>query len=295
MAGTATTIEEQINILKKRGMEIEDEKKAEECLLDIGYFRLGFYWFPFEKSYPRKEKRDHSFKDNTKFDYAIKLYYFDFDLRNIILRYISRVEVNFRTTLIYEVSNKYKGDPCWYINPEYVKSSFIEDDLFISAISDANKESVIKQDLKEHKREYAPAWKLIENLTFGVVISLYDNLKDGGLRHCISKKYGIESPNQFSSYINTIRRLRNACAHGKVLFDMKLSEAISCGGPAGNLGHGKVMLVGAYQVLKYILDKVSKNRVEDMRKELITAFGNVKYDQVKDIIYNNSGFRDDKI
>ena len=53
MAGTATTIEEQIVLLKNRGMEIEDEKKAAECLLDIGYFRLGFYWFPFEKSYPR--------------------------------------------------------------------------------------------------------------------------------------------------------------------------------------------------------------------------------------------------
>ena len=67
MAGTATTIEEQIVLLKNRGMEIEDEKKAAECLLDIGYFRLGFYWFPFEKSYPRKVKRDHNFKDNTKF------------------------------------------------------------------------------------------------------------------------------------------------------------------------------------------------------------------------------------
>ena len=40
MAGTATTIEEQIVLLKNRGMEIEDEKKAAECLLDIGYFRL---------------------------------------------------------------------------------------------------------------------------------------------------------------------------------------------------------------------------------------------------------------
>ena len=89
MAGTATTIEEQIVLLKNRGMEIEDEKKAAECLLDIGYFRLGFYWFPFEKSYPRKVKRDHNFKDNTKFDYAIKLYYFDFDLRNIFLKYKS--------------------------------------------------------------------------------------------------------------------------------------------------------------------------------------------------------------
>lgn len=54
----ATNIEEQITKLVERGMVIEDIEKAKENLLDIGYFRLGFYWFPFEKSYPRKQKRD---------------------------------------------------------------------------------------------------------------------------------------------------------------------------------------------------------------------------------------------
>lgn len=52
----ATNIEEQITKLVERGMVIEDIEKAKENLLDIGYFRLGFYWFPFEKSYPRNQK-----------------------------------------------------------------------------------------------------------------------------------------------------------------------------------------------------------------------------------------------
>ena len=67
MAEVATTIDEQIKLLKDRGMNIEDEVKARENLMDIGYFRLGFYWFPFEKTYPRKNKRDHNFKEGTKF------------------------------------------------------------------------------------------------------------------------------------------------------------------------------------------------------------------------------------
>lgn len=62
MAEVATTIDEQIKLLKDRGMNIEDEVKARENLMDIGYFRLGFYWFPFEKTYPRKNKRDHNLK-----------------------------------------------------------------------------------------------------------------------------------------------------------------------------------------------------------------------------------------
>ena len=46
----ATTIDEQLNILRNRGMVIDDENKAKEILSDIGYFRLGFYFFPFEKN-----------------------------------------------------------------------------------------------------------------------------------------------------------------------------------------------------------------------------------------------------
>lgn len=294
MAETATTIDEQIELLKSRGMEITDEQKVKENLMDIGYFRLGFYWFPFEQTYPRKIKRSHAFKEGTKFDYAIKLYYFDFDLRNLLLRYISRIEVNFRTNLIYIASNKYKEDPCWYVNPKYVKAAFLNDSLFKNAMSDASKEAVIKQDLQEHKRAYAPAWKLIEYLTFGVVIALYDNLIDGGLKHEISKAYGMESSNQFSNYINTIRRLRNYCAHGKVLFDMNLPEAIS-NGPVGNLSARKTMLFGAYKVFKYILGRVSPNRVTDMVSDLKHSFEKTEFQEVKDVIYNNSGFRQEDI
>lgn len=294
MAETATTIDEQIKLLIDRGMEITNEQKAKENLMDIGYFRLGFYWFPFEQTYPRKTKRCHSFKEDTKFDYAIKLYYFDFDLRNLLLRYISRIEVNFRTTLIYTASNKYKEDPFWYVNSKYVKASFLNDSLLKNAIYDASKETVIKKDLQEHKRTNAPAWKLIENLTFGVVISLYDNLIDGGLKHDISKVYGMESSNQFSNYINTIRRLRNYCAHGKVLFDMNLPEAIS-NGPVGDLSARKTMLFGAYQVFKYILGRVSPNRVNDMISELKLSFEKTEFQIVKDIICNNSGFREENL
>ena len=43
----ATNIDEQITKLVERGMVIDNVEKAKENLLDIGYFRLGFYWFPF--------------------------------------------------------------------------------------------------------------------------------------------------------------------------------------------------------------------------------------------------------
>lgn len=290
MTKLATNVEEQIDRLETRGMTISDKSKAKECLLDIGYFRLGFYWFPFEKTYPRKTKRTHEFKEGTCFDYAIKLYYFDFDLRNILLKYISRVEINFRTKLIYYASNRYKQDPFWYQNSEYVNKSFLEDDLMTKAMKDAAKEDVVMQDMMTHNRSVSPAWKAMEFFSFGTIISLYDNLREVPLKCEISNLYGISSPNNFLSYIDTIRKLRNYCAHGKVLFDKNLPEAIS-NGPLGYLGNSKTQLFGAYRVLDYILGQVSQNRAQDMRREVKEIFDNMPDDVVKSIILQNSGFR----
>ena len=286
----ATNVDEQIAKLESRGMVIGDKDKAKECLQDIGYFRLGFYWFPFEKSYPRKANRTHEFKEGTCFEYAIRLYYFDYDLRNILLKYINRVEINFRTKLIYHASNRYKKDPFWYQDSKYVNKAFLEDDVMEKAMKDASKEDVIIQDMKMHKRNISPAWKTMEFFSFGATISLYDNLKEGPLKCEISNLYGISSPNNFLSYIDTVRKLRNYCAHGKVLFDKNLPEAIS-NGPLGYLGNSKTQLFGAYRVLEYLLGCVSQNRVQDMRQEVKSLFDNLTDDVVKSIILQNSGFQ----
>ena len=47
MAKEAINIDEQISLLRQRGMIIDNEDKAKEVLSDVGYYRLGFYWFPF--------------------------------------------------------------------------------------------------------------------------------------------------------------------------------------------------------------------------------------------------------
>ena len=286
----ATNIDEQIAKLESRGMTIVDKEKAKECLLDIGYYRLGFYWFPFEKSYPRKMKRTHEFKDGTCFDFALRLYYFDYDLRNIFLKYINRIEINFRTKLIYYVSNRYKQDPFWYQNSKYVNIAFLEGEIMEKAMKDAAKEDVIIQDMKVYNRRISPAWKAMEFFSFGATISLYDNLKEGPLKCDISNLYGISSPNNFLSYIDTVRKLRNYCAHGKVIFDKNLPEAIS-NGPLGYLGNSKTQLFGAYRVLEYLLGCISKNRARDMKREIKALFDKMPNDVVKSIILQNSGFQ----
>lgn len=45
MAKEAINIDEQISLLRQRGMIIDNEDKAKEVLSDVGYYRLGFTGF----------------------------------------------------------------------------------------------------------------------------------------------------------------------------------------------------------------------------------------------------------
>jgi len=62
MGNIATNTSQQLEILKERGMNLDySDNKVKEILLDIGYYRLGFYWNPFEIN------KEHDFKKGTKF------------------------------------------------------------------------------------------------------------------------------------------------------------------------------------------------------------------------------------
>ena len=292
---TATSIDEQIKKLRDFGMEIglTQVSKAQDALLDIGYYRLGCYWFPFEETPPIGKGHSHKFKEGTIFDYAIKLYYFDFDLRNILLRYISRIEVNFRTTVVYLVSNKYKKIPCWYKDNNVVDSSLLKSRTYKNVLKNIRQEPLINRHYTKYKTD-APAWKELEFMPFGTIINLYDNLRDQHLRCDIAKVYGITNPSNFSNYINTVRHLRNCCAHGKVLFDLRLPKAISKG-PLGDLKVRRTMLSGAYCVFRYFLQKISENRVIEMETRLKEAYSCIPYQSVKDIILKTSGFTEEDV
>lgn len=121
----ATTIEQQIALLEDRGMNFIDKDKAREILSDKGYYRMGFYWFPFEKTYPKKNNRSHSFRTGTSFENVVSLYYFDRDLRSTIADYLYRIEINFRTKIIYTVSNFYSDNPLWFIDKNVIAEDFI--------------------------------------------------------------------------------------------------------------------------------------------------------------------------
>ena len=269
MADKATTVEDQILLLKKRGMEIDNETKAKEILLDIGYYRLGFYWFPFETDTKSKNRRHH-FIPKTSFKDAVDLYYFDYELRNILLKYITRIEVHLRTKIIYIVSNKYPHSPTWFADPAIVTTRYA------NSFWDDQYSYLLKHTpiLRHHHAKYindrfAPAWKTIEFMSLGAVQILFNQIRDLSLKCKISEQFKVNYVTIFDNYIDAVKNVRNACAHGKVLYDLHLSTRIRKG-PAGLMPPGTNNgLKGAIMVISYLLKAISENRYKELHSDLV--------------------------
>ncbi len=183
---------------------------------------MGFYWNPFEID------ANHNFKAGTKFADVIKLYYLDVDLRNLLLKYTSRIEINFRTKVVYYVSNKYKTSPTWFANTSVVKEPFLNklDDIYNAKFIKSNK-PIKKHHAKYINDKYAPAWKTLEYFTFGNILNIYRNLKDFNIRERIASEFGIIKLDKFMNFMETVILVRNNSAHGDLLFDLKAPKGIS--------------------------------------------------------------------
>ncbi len=288
MGKTATNIISQIQILRDRGMDLDlPEDKIKEILLDIGYYRLGFYWNPFVKN------KDHEFNEGTKFSDVVKLYYLDVDLRNILLKYINRIEINFRTKVVYYVSNKYKNAPTWFIDQKIMNAEFV------NSIGEYYNPKFIKNNrtIQLHHRnnindKYAPAWKTLEFFTFGAILKIFKSLNEDDVKKRITGEYKVLNLHKFINLMDTIVFVRNTCAHGGVLFDFQIPQGIAILPGIVFNDNNRHSLDSSIKIISYILNSVSESRRLEMEELINELFKNHKENGVvKSIIENKIGYR----
>lgn len=290
---TATTIKEQIDKLRERGMSIGDEIRASEILLDIGYYRLGFYWFPMETLYPIKDKRNHVFKPGASFDKSVRLYEFDKKLRNILSFYLHDIEVNLRTKVIYYISNRYKENPIWFSDNQIVMQSFINSFAKKYENEIKNNDVIIRHHANHSEHKYASAWKTLEYVSFGDLIRLIECLKNPEVRLSLYELYGFNEDKTFPNYIEVIRQIRNSCAHGHPLFDLKLFKSLRSGkfktifkGDQGDLWSS---LKGVLLVIQYFLFYLPGNKGVQFSKDIKKLMNNHRQEDIMEYVgYLNS-------
>lgn len=224
------THSEQIELLKSRGMSFEFEN-AEACTKDffsrIGYYRLvNGYKEPFIKKTIHK---DDEYKTGTTIKELYSLYIFDDRLRELILKYVLKIETHIKSLIAYRISEQYGHDN--YLRYGNFNSHKTNGNAeIISVIAEIHKSlsSRISDPSIKHyltKYGYVPLWGLNNTLTFGAISKLY-SIMEVRDRQYVSKKFNIPD-SLLENFLMYLTKVRNIAAHGNRLYCMRNKHPIS--------------------------------------------------------------------
>lgn len=218
------TLDEQIDILKSRGLIIDDYDLAKDILFRENYFFINGYRHIFAG-----ETRDQFIKGTT-FDELYATFTFDRNLRNIMFKYLLIIENNIKSIISYQMSKKYGFKDKDYLNPK----NFTQDTIKIRQVKDITSKMRRQIRLNGTKHSatmhylnnygYVPMWILVKVLSFGLVSELYSILKyDDQLD--IANFYNLDIETMMS-YLPILANFRNLCAHEDILYDHRTQKMI---------------------------------------------------------------------
>lgn len=224
-AKTFKTLEEQIEILRSKGLIINQEEKAINVLLRENYFFISGYRHLFMDNVDKKK-----FKEGTTFEELYAMFVFDRSIRNVFFKYILMIENNIKSIISYQLSKQYGFKEKDYLNPR----NFNLDNLKTRQVNDVlNKmKRQIRVNTKQHSATmhylsnygYIPMWILVKVLSFGIISELYCILKPED-QVSIANFYHLKVEN-LEIYLSLLANFRNLCAHEDILYDHRTQRTI---------------------------------------------------------------------
>ena len=218
------TYEEQIELLKSKGIKIIKNKSTVEILQRENYYRVinGY-----KDLFIDKNSSEEQFIEGTKFSEIYALYNFDRSLRNLFLEKILKIENSIKSVIAYEFSKNY-GHKDYLLKSNFDEKNRKEEDIegVIEFINDAvNKQKqheAISHYLKKHN--FIPMWVLVNILTLGTVSNFYSIMKQND-RIAISKIFNILEV-ELEKYLKLLTYYRNKAAHEERMYKTKTKHII---------------------------------------------------------------------
>ncbi len=225
MQKTFKTIDEQIQILRDKGLIIDDEDLTKEILLRENYFFISGYRHLFLDGI--KSKR---FRPGTNFRELYAMFNFDRQLRNIIFKNLLIIENNMKSIFSYQLSKNYGFKEKDYLKP----SNFNTNPEKSRQVNDLLRK--IKRQIRvnggQHSATthyiynygYIPLWIVVKVLSFGIVCELYSIMKKKDQEE-IANIYNMKV-DDLLSYLPILANYRNLCAHEDILYDNRTAVNI---------------------------------------------------------------------
>lgn len=198
------TFEEQIADLKEKNVKFEicNEDAAKKFLqYNNYYFKLKSY----ARNYTKYSKVEWNNKYiNLDFAYLVELSTLDMHFRRLIVGLCLDIEHALKTRLMRDITNN-KNEDGYNIVRKYIERDYsVLSRLYSNKEKSATTELISKFSANE---DDIPVWSFIETLSFGAFIELYDLY------------YGIYDGHSYSSYLGSVKFLRNAAAHNSCLLN----------------------------------------------------------------------------
>ena len=211
----ALSFQQQVDLLRSRGLGIGDEQRAVRVLERTSYYRLSAYWLPF------KQPND-SFESGATFEEAERLYEFDRRLRLLVLDALERVEVRLRTQITYSLAHAY--GPFAHEEPANFHAGF-DHPRWVTKLHDETGRSH-ETFVNHFMNSYCgfpklPIWMAAEVMTLGALFMLFRAMQPND-RRPIAARYGVHY-DVLASWLHALTYVRNVCAHHSRLWNRELA------------------------------------------------------------------------
>ncbi|KQV88077.1 Abi family protein [Pelomonas sp. Root1237] len=222
----ARTPEQLLQKLKDCGLTVADDSQALAYLRGVGAYRLKGYWHHAQDPVTKRFQPGYDFEEIRQ---RCEL---DRELRAATIEAIDRLEVAIRTAMANHLSLAHS--PHWFLQPGVFKPTMrwgighlirkIEDE-----VGRAQAKTFIKHYFDNHDEPYLPpSWAISECVSFAMWSRTFSILRDPNDRKTIAKRFGVQQPEVFESWVHALTVLRNLAAHHGQLVNVQLGVA-----PAG--------------------------------------------------------------
>ncbi len=283
-----TTVEEQIQLLKKRGVGFSDESEAARFLLGKGYYIvINGYKSAFLDEEMTNLASDDRYREGITFAHFKLLYTFDATLRSMVMNLLLDAESAMKTAVIYAFCEVHREIDAYLDPANYCSRSAYHDEKnytrgLIKLLSTL-------QGIRDnrHRKEYiahydgchhcVPLWVAGKCLTFGNVSAFFDFQQQAvKTRSCIAlaKTLGKRTIKQrdLTYAFRTLPAFRNICAHNERLYCART-------GKRGDKGFPELL-----RALSYVSTAESLSRFVSEIIELLNEIEKVAPDLVTEIL-----------
>lgn len=237
-------LEQQVEQLASRGVDVGDRDRAAAFLKAVGYYRLTGYLYPFRESeqYTDGEGRTRTrvlneYRPGTTLHHAESIIDFDRRLRLLVMDGVERIEVAVRMQIGYvlgRTSAFAHEDPASFTEAFTTKGTDPDTEAptpsshakWLQRVDErrAKSDEQFVAHFREKYDDRMPVWALTEILELGQLSVLYRGLRQPDAEE-IAMAFGVPTKKLMVSWLASLNYVRNVAAHHARLFNRKLQHA----------------------------------------------------------------------